>query len=45
MGASEWGKPPNTLRAKGVKKEEEGIKTDRGENCIMMIFTEYCYGD
>jgi hypothetical protein len=22
MGASEQGKPPNTLRAKGVKKEE-----------------------
>jgi hypothetical protein len=23
MGASEWGKPPNALRAKGVEKEEE----------------------
>jgi hypothetical protein len=23
MGASEWGKPPNVLRAKGVEKEEE----------------------
>jgi len=23
MGASEWGKPPNALRAKEVEKEEE----------------------
>jgi hypothetical protein len=23
MGASEWGKPPSALRAKGVEKEEE----------------------
>jgi hypothetical protein len=23
MGASEWGKPPNALRAKGVEKKEE----------------------
>jgi hypothetical protein len=23
MGASEWGKPPKALRAKGVEKEEE----------------------
>jgi hypothetical protein len=23
MGASEWGKPPNALRAKAVEKEEE----------------------
>jgi hypothetical protein len=23
MGASEWGKTPNALRAKGVEKEEE----------------------
>jgi hypothetical protein len=23
MGALEWGKPPNALRAKGVEKEEE----------------------
>jgi hypothetical protein len=23
MGASEWGKPSNALRAKGVEKEEE----------------------
>jgi hypothetical protein len=23
MGASEWGNPPNPLRAKGVEKEEE----------------------
>jgi hypothetical protein len=23
MGASEWGKPPNALRAKGIEKEEE----------------------
>jgi len=25
MGASEWGKPPNALRAKGVEKEEDSI--------------------
>jgi hypothetical protein len=23
MGASEWGKPPSALRAKGVEEEEE----------------------
>jgi hypothetical protein len=23
MGPSEWGKPPNALKAKGVEKEEE----------------------
>jgi hypothetical protein len=23
MGASEWGKPPNALRAKGIEKEED----------------------
>jgi hypothetical protein len=27
MGASEWGKPPNALRAKGIEKEEEEVST------------------
>jgi hypothetical protein len=43
MGASEWGKPPNSLRAKGVEKEEEEEedqvpklwKSERGSNGMM----------
>jgi hypothetical protein len=31
MGASEWGKPPNALRAKGVKKEEEEEEEEERE--------------
>jgi hypothetical protein len=31
MGASEWGKPPNALRGKGVEKEEEEEEDSRGE--------------
>jgi hypothetical protein len=29
MGASEWGTPPNALRAKGVEKEEEEEEEER----------------
>jgi hypothetical protein len=28
MGASEWDKPPNALRAKGLEKEEEEYDCD-----------------
>jgi hypothetical protein len=28
MGASEWGKPPNALRAKWVEKKEEEEEED-----------------
>jgi hypothetical protein len=36
MGASEWGKPPNALRAKGVEKEEEEVFCSQVSSTIVL---------
>jgi hypothetical protein len=41
MGASEWGKPPNALRAKGVEKEEEDILDVTEYTYITKVYRNY----